>query len=398
MEVRFAAHYFTFFLAIGVLGPYFQKVLDIQGFHEQAIGYILAAFNATGCIVSFLAGMLVDRHPRSRRFLMPLLALGMAASFMMFQWITAFGMALCMGIVLGFFFWPVAPMLDGLALHSNAQHGNDYGRPRSVGSIAFIAAILVLEYLGVDKGGEGCIRLLVSGVWLCCLLFIATSLLLPLSGRGRAAPHEQRHGQGEGSFEWRVFLNRRFMVFMAIVFFTRLSMAGYYSYFTLYLQKEIGFQKAGYLWCLATLCEVPVIFFSSRLVRWIGVKHLFSLGGLAIVLRLAGMSVAPSIYWIIPLQLLHALTFGAFFSASIHYVNRIVPRRMKQSATASLAAVTFGLSSIVGSPVAGELVHRLGYRWMYGIFSMIAIVALCVHLICIKEPESTRKREVEACR
>ena len=164
-------------------------------------------------------------------------------------------------------------------------------------------------------------------------------------------------------------------------------MTSYYSFFTLFLQKELGFHQAGYLWTLATLCEIPVIFFSSAIIKRIGVRNLFALGICATVVRLLGLSYVPNVYWVIPLQFLHAFTFGAFFSASIHYLDQLIPHHMKQSATTILSSVAFGLPAILGSAFGGELVFNFGFRYMYRCYSLVALAALLAHFIFVKDPK-----------
>ena len=64
-EGRFAASYFALFSVFGVITPYFQKLLDIQGFSKQDIGFIFAAFETVGILAPPLWGWLSD-HSRGR--------------------------------------------------------------------------------------------------------------------------------------------------------------------------------------------------------------------------------------------------------------------------------------------------------------------------------------------
>ena len=117
---------------------------------------------------------------------------------------------------------------------------------------------------------------------------------------------------------------------------------------------------------------------------------MFALGSGAAAVRLIGTALAPNVLWILPLQLLHAFTFGAFFTAAIHYIQRIVPRDMKQSAMTLFAALTFGLASIVGSSLGGMVVFHFGYRPMYAGFGCVALASLLGLLLFVREPAPAR--------
>jgi PPP family 3-phenylpropionic acid transporter len=199
---------------------------------------------------------------------------------------------------------------------------------------------------------------------------------LPVPAQDRAAPPRTRLFSRPEDFDWSRLLTPQFLLLCAAAFVSRFGMSGYYSFFTLFVRNELGFQQAGYLWILGPVSEIPLIFFSTRIIARIGVRRMFLLGVGATALRLAGMAVARDVWVLIPLQLLHALTFGAFPTACIHFIQYLVPSSMKQVAVALFMAGTLGSAAIAGSAVGGVLVHRLGYSTMYGCFAAIALLGV----------------------
>jgi len=169
-----------------------------------------------------------------------------------------------------------------------------------------------------------------------------------------------------------------FLWFTLCAFLGRLALMSYYGFFTLYLAREHGIAKAGLMWLLGPLSEIPVIFFSRRIMDRIGVRDLFALGLLGIAVRLAGFSVAHSLWVLVPLQFLHALTFGAYHCSTVTYVSRVVPVRLQSTAQTLFSAVTFGMGSMLGGALGGVLARHLGFRALYGTFGGVAAVALGV--------------------
>jgi PPP family 3-phenylpropionic acid transporter len=178
----------------------------------------------------------------------------------------------------------------------------------------------------------------------------------------------------------RVFLRREFLCFTGAAFLGRVAMMSYYGFFSLYLREVHHFENAGYIWILGPLSEIPVIYASGRIMNRIGVRNLFALGLAGCAVRLFGFSLAGAVWMILPLQLLHALTFGAFHCSSVTYVSRIVPERMQSTAQTVFAAVTVGGGGIIGGTVGGLIAQRAGYTALYASFAGVALAGLVLLL------------------
>ena len=161
-----------------------------------------------------------------------------------------------------------------------------------------------------------------------------------------------------------------FISFHSFPFFLSLSPRVLLIFFSLYLEAQFGVTRPGFLWVLGSFCEIPIIWYSSRIIRRFGVRWLFALGLLGVALRLLGMSIAPSIWWIVPLQVLHALTYGACHCASVTFISRAAPAHMASSAQTIFSAVTIGLGGIVGGGVGGWIAQHHGYLTLYRSFGV----------------------------
>jgi PPP family 3-phenylpropionic acid transporter len=174
-----------------------------------------------------------------------------------------------------------------------------------------------------------------------------------------------------------------FLCFTFCAFLGRFAMMSYYGFFTLYLATVHGVEKAGLIWLLGPLSEIPVIFFSRRIMARTGVRNLFALGLLGAALRLVGFALAPSLWVLVPLQFLHSLTFGAYHCSTVTYVSRAVPPRLQSTAQTLFAAVTQGLGSMLGGAVGGLLARHFGFRALYGTFGGLAAASLLLLLLTV---------------
>ena len=160
-------------------------------------------------------------------------------------------------------------------------------------------------------------------------------------------------------------------------------MMSYYSFFSRYLDDVYGVKEVGWIWALGSLCEMPLVFCSKRIIDKIGLKSFFALGLLGCVLRLAGFSVESNIWVVLCLQPLHCLTFGAYHCATVTYVSRMFPAKFQGGAQGIYSAITVGLGGLVGSAVGGVVLDAFNYTVLYTAFSGVALLGLVICLLFV---------------
>jgi MFS transporter, PPP family, 3-phenylpropionic acid transporter len=382
-NARFAIVYLALSGMFGVFTPYFQKLLSIQGFHEREIGFVFGMFETFGILALPLWGWLSD-HSRHRRRILALAAAGTLGSFLAFGWIEDFWLALLAGAALGFFFRSVVPLLDGMALRYISEHGGDFGRMRVSGSVSFIVSILVSEALGV--GGPAAHTIILGMAAFCLAMTSMSCGLLPLTERERA----ERNGQPprQRYYDLAVFRSKPFIAITTVAFLANFSLVSHYSFFTLFLQKEFDFSAAGYAWIIGPIGEIFVVYFSSALIARLGVRAFFALGPAATALRLVGYAVAPSVEYVMALQVLHSFAYGASYFAGVYYVNRLVPVDMKQSAMSIFIALSMGVAGILGSSIGGIIIHQCGYRVLFAYYAVAAVLSVAGVVLFVRAPPS----------
>ena len=356
-------------MAFGVVTPYLQVILNRRGYSPQQIGIILGVLSVMAVLAPPLWGRLADR--KGARLTLLITAISAVPAFQLYAICEGLAAAIAVTIVFGIFFLPQVSLTDGCMFRYLKRNSGSYGPIRVAGSIGFIGMALVLEAMTVT--GPHLIAITMGGFACCGLIFAITIWRLP--------PIEEKHElRTPQPFDWGPMLTRTVIVFVIAAFLARVSMMGYYHFFSLFLKEEFGLETPGFLWALGTLCEIPIIWYSDRIIKRFGVHWLFALGVLGVTVRLIAMSYAPSVAWIVPLQFLHALTYGACHCASVTFISRVAPTHMASSVQTVFSAVTVGIGGIVGGVVGGWIVENHGYVIMYRSFGILAAVALLLHL------------------
>jgi len=120
-------------------------------------------------------------------------------------------------------------------------------------------------------------------------------------------------------------------------------------------QQGISPSWAGTLWAVAVMAEVVLFAYSAPVLARLGPLLLLLAGASAAVIRWLAMSFDPPLAALFPLQLLHALTYGATHLAAMHFIHRAVPLAAAGTAQALYATVASGLMMGAATLACGPL-------------------------------------------
>ena len=118
------------------------------------------------------------------------------------------------------------------------------------------------------------------------------------------------------------------------------------------------------LWKFLTYRKT-VLFFTLVLIT--AIPHRMNDNFLGVYVQTLGGSTG-----MVGLQVLQGVTFVIFYTASISYLNRIVPEEWKATGMTLLAVLFFGVSGIVGSFFGGWVFEQFGGSALYLVMSVLS--------------------------
>jgi MFS transporter, PPP family, 3-phenylpropionic acid transporter len=156
----------------------------------------------------------------------------------------------------------------------------------------------------------------------------------------------------------------------------------------------------GLAFAVSAASELPVVAFGGWLLRRLGPRRLVALAIVVYALRFVAFSALSVPAWVVPIQALHGLSYGAFLMASVTLAHRLAGREHAATAQALLAATSFGLGSITGSLVGGALLDHVGTVGLFRGAAMLMGVTLAVliageRVTTLDQPDPSRHRAVE---
>lgn len=361
--VRLAAFYGALFVVYGMHVPYTPVWLDWAGLSAVQISIVLSLPYFVRLLVTPAVALEADRRGSHRLVIIALAWISLGLALALSQ-MPGFLPILAVTVPLIVANSTIMPLIETLAADGVRTAGLDYGRVRLWGSLTFIAASFAGGVAVTTYGGGVGIWLVVFG----CVLTIAAAHWLPRVGSttsGDGTPGTAKPSSIVGLLTApeprRLLADPAFRWFLIAAGCAQAAHATFLGFGSLIWQAQgLGGAWTGVLWAIGVLAEVAIFAWSGALVQRIGIATMLIIGAAASIVRWGAMAFEPGLFWLIPLQALHGITFGATHVAAIHFLQRAVPRDIAGTGQALYATVSAGLAMGTASLIAGFVYGRAG--------------------------------------
>lgn len=373
---RVSLFYGAIFLLIGFHLPYFPVWLAWRGLSPGEIAIVLSAPLAVRIVITPVISFAADRAGDRRRVLI-LLAWGALAVLSLFTLASGFFAILAIAILAALFWTSVMPVTEAIAMDGVRRSGHDYGRMRLWGSLSFIAASFAGGISLQSFGASAVLWLMIAAAG--CVVVAAYLLPRPV-GKGRL---REATSAPKIRVKDAVALVRQplFLVFLAAASLVQASHGVYYAFGTIHWQSlNISPGIIGLLWAVGVIAEILLFMFSRRAVAAIGTVNLIVLAALAGILRWTITAFSPPLWVLFPIQVLHALTFGAAHLGAVHFISEAIPEKYSATAQGLYAACAAGIAMGAAILASGPLYEALG-GYAYLAMAALSLVSLAGALI-----------------
>ncbi len=367
LSVRFAVFYGALFFVVGVLLPFWPIWLQDRGLSPEQIGLVLAIGPWLRILVDPVVTRASDRSGQGRRIIViaSLVALAAFAAYRLADGFDdRFWPILLITLVFAPAFHVLIPLGDAQTMAAVRRDGLDYGRIRLWGSITFIVAALGVGELLTGREP--------NLVWLVAVISLAVLFATTLTLREQSATR--------GTARWTDILaflrQRRFLAFLLAASLVQASHAVLNGFSGIHW-KAAGYSElaVGLFWGGGVVAEVALFAVSGLVVGRLGARNLLLLGAGAALLRWIILAETVALPGLVVAQILHGITFGATYLATMHYISDNAPEGMKataQGAYASITGVVMGLALIA----AGDLYAVFGGGAFHAMAAMSAVAVV----------------------
>jgi PPP family 3-phenylpropionic acid transporter len=272
---------------------------------------------------------------------------------------------LSLNILYAFFVSPIMPLADSATINMLGAEKNLYGRVRLGGTFGWGITALLSGYIIQTYGtrwvfwGYGLIMVMV--------FFISQKFTYP----------SRVETISQGGHLRGAFVNREWMVFLLLAFIAGVGLTTINSFLSPYL-KELNISQSfmGIALVISILGELPVLFFSNRLLKRYGTFILLGTATGMSALRLLLYAGVNSIQGILIFQLLNGLTYPLFMVAAVSHTNEISPEGMKATGQGVMNAVASGIGPSIGGFVSGVLMGSVGGQAMFFLIGVVLLAGV----------------------
>jgi MFS transporter, PPP family, 3-phenylpropionic acid transporter len=345
---RLALFYAGLFVVVGIQLPFFPVWLKAKGLDAQAIGLVVATPILVRVVAVPIAARLADRRGALRRVLVASSA-GAAVGYALVGWAEGFAAIIATVALAAALAAPAIPLTDAYALKGLPLRGRAYGPVRLWGSAAFIAANVAAGVASGYIAPTGYIWLIVAASVAAAAASLALRPLRPGGVPERAAL--RRRGS---------LLATPGVLAVAVgASLIQASHAVYYGFSTLdWTGKGLSGTAVGALWALGVAAEIVLFALSPRLPA-LTPRALLILGAAGATIRWAAMALDPPSALLVPLQCLHALSFGASYLGAVQFLSRVAPDGEVATAQGDFSTLQ-GIVTAAATGLSGVLYGSLG--------------------------------------
>eukprot|EP00658_Telonema_sp_P-2_P036605 TRINITY_DN26441_c0_g2_i3.p1 TRINITY_DN26441_c0_g2~~TRINITY_DN26441_c0_g2_i3.p1 ORF type:complete len:257 (+),score=56.16 TRINITY_DN26441_c0_g2_i3:1-771(+) len=191
---------------------------------------------------------------------------------------------------------------------------------------------------------------------LCVLLWAIPMSATPSSPMLRAKERSKRTGQSSMQLLqklWRI-------VVVATMYGCAMTLCEHIMFLQLDRQFRVSKVFVGYVTIVGTATELPVFWFSQRLIQRFGHQRLLLFSHAMMILRLLLLSQLGDGYQhtVFFIQALHGFCFALFWSAMVDATFKLAPVHLKGTSQSLLSTAYYVVGPAVGSPGWGAL-----YQW-----------------------------------
>ena len=291
-------------------------------------------------------GMLADRFGYKKTLLFSSFLASFCYIFYLFE--GGFGYLFLITVCMALFYNTLQPVLDSLSLKLVQNNpAFSYGTLRIAGAAGW-------AFTGIITGQ------LIDAINTTVIFAVsAISMLLTFVFAFFLQRDNKKITSASGqSFKYikDVFGNKVLLFLLFCVFLISTGATTIWNFYSIYM-KENGASASlvGYGISFQGLCELPLFYFSARIIARLGIRTTLLITVSATALRMFLYSIVKNPQAAIFIELLHGISWSLFWVVCVEYVNKLVREDWRATGQSLLYAAYYGAGAIVGNFWTGYL-------------------------------------------
>ncbi|MEP7108990.1 MAG: MFS transporter [Ferruginibacter sp.] len=338
--------YFLVFCCTASWLPLFADYCKDKGLSGIQIGIMISVVPLMMFLVQPFYGMLADRLGYKKCFLMSSFLATVSYVFYLFG--GGFAYLFLITLFMALFYNALQPLLDSLSLklvQSDAKFS--YGTLRIAGAAGWAFTGIITGQL-IDAI-DTTVIFVISATSMALVFIFSISL---------KSDNEKISVESGQSFKRvrEIFQNKTLVFLLLGVFLISAGTSPIWYFYSIYM-KENGASASlvGYGLSFQGLCELPLFYFSAKIIARLGIKTTLLVTVFASVTRMLLYAAVKNPVAAIFIELLHGISWSLFWVVCVEYVNKLVSEDWRATGQSLLSAAYYGAGYIAGNLWTGYL-------------------------------------------
>lgn len=265
---------------------------------------------------------------------------------------------------------------------TDLDRGGDYGKQRMWGTVGW-GSIAVISGFTIDQSAQHLNQsqflIAFCGFLLFSILTIITVFKLPVESlEDKSKPKIIQN-------VWTLLSDCRIVTFLIAILIMGTCMSTIDVFLFWFLQDLDGNHLLmGLTLCMTCVAEVPIMFYSGHLIKWIGHHGVLYLTLVCYTVRYLSYSFIPNAWYVLAIEPLHGVTFGAMWAATTSYGGIISPEGLRATVMGLVSATHFGLGRLIAGFGGGAVYSKYGPRVLFRSLAVISAVTCLLFVISQK--------------
>lgn len=339
-----------YFLVFCCTGAWLPKLYDYCLFKELTgaqSAFILSITPIMMFAVQPLYGFLADKLGHKKTLLIS--CLFAAISYLGFLLPLDFAGLIAVTVIMSLFYNTIQPVLDSIALQIAKDNPKfSYGSLRFYGAAGFAFTTIITGQ--VIDAMDITVIFIVSAI----TMFLAFLFCFFLQDEKYEKVTENTY-----SNVFTVIKNKLLLFLLLCVFLVSMGATAIWNFYSAYLKENSATDSlVGYGLSFQGLCELPVFYFSARIILKLGLKTTLLITVMATVVRMLLYHIINIPIATLPVELLHGFSWSLFWVVCVEYVNKLVDERWQATGQSLLYAAYFGAGAIAGNYWASYFIDK----------------------------------------
>ncbi len=378
LSVLMLLEYFIWGAWYVTMGTYLLSSLEVNA---TQVGAAYANLSIAAILSPFFVGLVADRFFPAQKVLgilhlmgaVTLYYISTVAHFQDFWWLI---------LLYTLLYMPTISLANSISFSQMNDPGKEFPRIRVLGTVGWIAAGLLIGFMGLETS-----YMTFRIAAYCSVVLGVLSFFLPNTPpSGKSASISALLGLDA----LVLFKQRSFVVFFISSIIICIPLAFYYNFANPFL-NDIGMENAAGKMTMGQVSEFLFMLLMPLAFGKLGIKKMMLIGMFAWVLRyllFAFGDIGPGIWMLYFGIILHGVCYDFFFVSGQIYIDKKSQPSFRNSAQGLITFATYGIGMFIGSFVSGAVTDNfleninglLSYQWQ-SIWLVPAAIALMVGLL-----------------